>query len=78
MFLHLAYWCAFGGVNPIQIDKTMKRKMYTMMYETLEYFEIKTDNGRLWKRLGYPMLLLTLKMASRYFFNIHYPKLFLS
>jgi len=41
VFLHLAYWSIFGGVNPIQVDRTMKRKMYTMMVETLEYFEIK-------------------------------------
>lgn len=38
VFLHLAYWSIFGGVNPIQVDQLMKRKMYTMMVETLEYF----------------------------------------
>ena len=32
VFLHLAYWCIFGGVNPIQIESTMKKKMYIMMF----------------------------------------------
>lgn len=32
VFLHLAYWCIFGGVNPIQIENTMKKKMYIMMF----------------------------------------------
>lgn len=41
VFLHLAYWCIFGGVNPIQIESTMKKKMYIMMFETIEYFKIK-------------------------------------
>ena len=31
VFLHLAYWSVFGGVNPIQVDQLMKKKMYTMM-----------------------------------------------
>jgi hypothetical protein len=38
VFLHLAYWAILGNVNPIQIDRNMKKKMYIMMFETLEYF----------------------------------------
>lgn len=76
VFLHLAYWSIFGGVNPIQVDRGMKRKMYTMMIETLEYFEIKMENKRLWAVLALPLLLLTLKMAAHYFFSVQYPKLF--
>ncbi len=56
----------------------MKRKMYTMMVETLEYFEIKMESKRNWAVLGFPLLLLTLKMAAHYFFSIQYPKLFQS
>lgn len=56
----------------------MKRKMYTMMVETLEYFEIKMENKRNWSVLGFPLLLLTLKMAAHYFFSIQYPRLFQS
>lgn len=52
--------------------------MYTMMVETLEYFEIKMENKRLWSVLGFPLLLLTIKMAAHYFFSIQYPKLFQS
>lgn len=29
--MHLTYWSIFGGVNPIQVDQLMKKKMYTMM-----------------------------------------------
>jgi len=35
VFMHLAYWSIFGGVNPIQVDQLMKKKMYTMMVETI-------------------------------------------
>jgi hypothetical protein len=56
----------------------MKKKMYTMMVETLEYFEIKLENKKLWAVLGFPLILLTLKMASHYFFSIQYPRLFQS
>jgi hypothetical protein len=78
VFLHLAYWSIFGGVNPIQVDRLVKRKMYTMMVETLEYFEIKMESKRNWSILGLPLLLLTLKMAAHYFFSIQYPRLFQS
>jgi hypothetical protein len=64
----LAYWSIFGGVNPIQVDQVMKRKMYTMMVETIEYFEIKIESKKLWAVLGFPLVLLTLKMAAHYFF----------
>ncbi len=76
VFLHLAYWCIFGGVNPIQIEGNMKKKMYIMMFETLEYFQIKVDNKKLWAVLVFPMVLLTLKMAANYFFAKQYLKIF--
>jgi hypothetical protein len=78
VFLHLAYWSIFGGVNPIQVDRLMKRKMYTMMIETLEYFEIKMESRRMWSIIGCPLLLLTLRMTSHYFFSMQYPRLFQS
>ena len=34
------------------------------------------ENKKLWSVLGFPLILLTLKMASHYFFSIQYPKLF--
>jgi hypothetical protein len=49
-----------------------------MMVETLEYFEIKMESKRNWAVLGFPLLLLTLKMAAHYFFSIQYQKLFQS
>lgn len=78
VFLHLAYWCIFGGVNPIQIESAMKKKMYIMMFETVEYFKIKVDNKKLWAILVFPMVLLTLKMAAHYFFSLQYTKIFQS
>lgn len=38
VFLHLTYWAVFGGVNPIQIDTSMKKKMFLMISETIDYF----------------------------------------
>lgn len=31
VFLHLVYWAIFGGVNPIQIDSSTKKKMFLMI-----------------------------------------------
>jgi hypothetical protein len=31
VFLHLSNWIVFGGVNPIQIDASMKKKMFLMI-----------------------------------------------
>ena len=42
VFLHLSYWSVFGGVNPVQIDLTTKKKMFLIISETMEYFELKT------------------------------------
>ena len=78
VFLHLSYWCIFGGVNPIQIESSMKKKMYIMMFETIEYFKIKIDNKKLWAILLFPMVLLTLKMATHYFFALQFTKIFQS
>lgn len=36
------------------------------------------ENKKLWSVLGFPLMLLTIKMASHYFFTIQYPKLFQS
>ena len=36
------------------------------------------ESKRNWAVLGFPLLLLTLKMAAHYFFSIQYPKLFQS
>ncbi len=38
VFLHLTYWAVFGGVNPLQIDSSMKKKMFLMISETIKYF----------------------------------------
>lgn len=54
----------------------MKKKMYIMMFETIEYFQIKVENKKTWVTLVFPMLLLTLKMAAHYFFQSQYPKIF--
>lgn len=78
VLLHLCYWCIFGGVNPIQIDSAVKKKMYILIFETLEYFSIQFDSKKLWGMLVLPMILLTLKMSIHYFFAMQYPKLFQS
>ena len=39
VFLHLSYWSVFGGVNPVQIDLTTKKKMFLIISETMEYFK---------------------------------------
>ena len=31
VFLHLSYWSVFGGVNPVQIDLTTKKKMFLII-----------------------------------------------
>lgn len=76
IFLHLAYWAVFGGVNPLQIDLNMKKKMFLMVSETLKYFELKTETKKFWMTLVQPMVILTLKMGLDYFFHVQYPKLF--
>jgi hypothetical protein len=47
-----------------------------MMFETLEYFQIKVENKKLWATLVFPMILLTLKMGAHYFFQVQYTKVF--
>lgn len=64
IFLHFAYWQVFGSVNPVQIDPALKHQMFLVMYESLEFFEIRLESKKLWVALCMPMLLLTLKMAS--------------
>ena len=31
VFLHLSYWSVFGGVNPVQIELSTKKKMFLMI-----------------------------------------------
>lgn len=70
IFLHLSYWAVFGGVNPLQIDSGMKKKMFLIITETMKYFELKTEVKKNWITLVQPMILLTLKMALDYFFHL--------
>ena len=31
VFMHLSYWSVFGGVNPVQVDLSTKKKMFLMI-----------------------------------------------
>lgn len=45
--------------------------MYIMMHELKEYFSTKIPT-KLWNALGFPLLLLTLKMNVEFILKVNY------
>jgi len=76
IFVHFAYWIVLGNVNPLQIERNIKKQMYVNLYELQMNFEQHSASNSIWILLEMPLLLICIKSVTECLLKYSYPHFF--